>query len=291
MLVLTQNAYESFSEELKFCKYGDMNWRCIILKLSLAKQKPDNWFTLVADKINTLIGNEGTIYLFPDDDVFVFSRGAVKKSVDVLYQALEPVFQAVPQSLATQLYELPVHADFVQMELSTKKPKEESQDKEEKIDLKLSNPLLDPDFANIVRTLKDRRMSRRNAEILVSEDDPFSSRLVCKTIDAQFASHAAYDGRQTLESYLFNAPDALFLDIGLPDMNGLEILSNILSADPDAYIVIISANGNKENVLKAIESGAKGFIAKPFTREKIFQYLERCPTIQKKTGFTNKTKQ
>lgn len=280
MLILTQNAYESFSEELNYCRNSDQSWRCAILKFSLAKNKPYNWFTQAADKINSLIGNEGTIYLFSDEDIFILSRQVNKKNLDAIFKQLQPIFGIVPDTIACLLYELPVHLDFLIRELDGKKPKEQSVEKPDIV--KNTNPLFDPDFQAIVKTLKDRRQSRNKAEILVSEDDPFSSRLVCKTIDLSYNSLAAFDGKQTLQSYVFNAPDILFLDLGLPDMDGLDILANIMDADPEAYIVILSGNGSKENVLKAMKVGAKGFIAKPFTREKIFQYIERCPSIQRK---------
>ena len=283
MLILTQNAYESFSEELNYCKNSDQTWRCAAFKFSYVKDKPHNWFTIAAEKLNALIGNEGTIYLFPDQDIFVLSRHANRKSLDAVYDQLGHIFGLVPASMACQLYELPVHMEFVLAELEKKRPAPEKTPVAPQA-LRDSNPFVDPDFKSIVKTLKDRRLGRNKAEILVSDDDPFSSRLVCKTIDANYSSLSAFNGRETLHSYLLNAPDILFLDLGLPDMNGLDILANIMDADPDAYIVILSGKGSKENVMKAMKVGAKGFIAKPFTREKIFQYIERCPSIRQKVN-------
>ena len=46
---------------------------------------------------------------------------------------------------------------------------------------------------------------------------------------------------------------------------------------------MFSGNGDRDNVLKAIELGAKGFVGKPFTKDKLFQYIEKSPFIQEKS--------
>ena len=83
-------------------------------------------------------------------------------------------------------------------------------------------------------------------------------------------------------SYVNKAPDVLFLDIGLPDINGHEVLEKLFKLDPDAYVVMFSGNGDKENIMKAVELGAKGFVGKPFSQEKLLQYIQKSPFIQEK---------
>ena len=82
-----------------------------------------------------------------------------------------------------------------------------------------------------------------------------------------------------LQSYAQIAPDILFLDINLPNVTGHELLEKILLLDPQAYIIMLSGNSDKENVLQAMQRGARGFVAKPFTPDKLYQYIERCPTL------------
>ncbi len=82
-----------------------------------------------------------------------------------------------------------------------------------------------------------------------------------------------------LDKYTNIAPDILFLDINLPDVTGHELLEKILILDPDAYVIMLSGNCDRDNITQAISKGAKGFIAKPFTKDKLFQYIDRCPTI------------
>jgi two-component system chemotaxis response regulator CheY len=59
----------------------------------------------------------------------------------------------------------------------------------------------------------------------------------------------------------------------LPDISGLSVLKCIHEADPDAKVVMLTANSSEKNIKEAINHGAKGFIAKPFTREKLFAYI------------------
>jgi two-component system chemotaxis response regulator CheY len=72
----------------------------------------------------------------------------------------------------------------------------------------------------------------------------------------------------------------LFLDIGLPDIDGLKVLERIFKLDPQAYVVMFSGNGSKEHIMRAVELGARGFVGKPFTKEKLFQYIEKSPFVQ-----------
>lgn len=68
--------------------------------------------------------------------------------------------------------------------------------------------------------------------------------------------------------------DILFVDIEMPGINGFETLKTILQDSPDQYIVMISAHSTLENVKKAIEYGARGFVVKPYTGAKVRDVLE-----------------
>jgi len=45
---------------------------------------------------------------------------------------------------------------------------------------------------------------------------------------------------------------------------------------------MFSGKGDRDNIMKAVEMGAKGFVGKPFTREKLFQYIEKSPFVIEK---------
>ena len=70
-------------------------------------------------------------------------------------------------------------------------------------------------------------------------------------------------------------PDLVFLDISMPNITGFEILEDIKKSGIDTKVVMLSAFGNKRNVLKSFELGACDFIVKPFKKDQIIKYIEK----------------
>lgn len=89
-------------------------------------------------------------------------------------------------------------------------------------------------------------------------------------------------GKASTISYVEHAPDIVFLDIHLPDMDGRELLKQIREFDGDAYVVMLSGDSLPRNVIETKKAGAAGFITKPFNKEKVMHYISHCPTITRK---------
>jgi len=121
---------------------------------------------------------------------------------------------------------------------------------------------------------KARRKARLPLHVLLVEDDPLTRRLVAGSFKEQYALITAESAQEALAAYLLHAPDIVFLDIGLPDGSGFEVLRRILANDPEAYVVMFSGNSYLDNVTAALNAGALGFIAKPFKRDKMQHYIE-----------------
>ena len=79
----------------------------------------------------------------------------------------------------------------------------------------------------------------------------------------------AYDGRQALDILSKQSIDLAFLDIELPDSNGLKLLQQINRQFKSCKSIVVSANGTRENVVAAISKGALGFVVKPFNQARI----------------------
>ena len=83
----------------------------------------------------------------------------------------------------------------------------------------------------------------------------------------------AENGDVAVQKYQELSPDIVTMDITMPDKDGLTGLKEILSYNPSANVVMISAMGQESMVREAIISGAKGFIVKPFKEDVIVSAL------------------
>lgn len=89
------------------------------------------------------------------------------------------------------------------------------------------------------------------------------------TVTAEAAS-----GIEAMRNLHTNHPEIILLDIILPDSNGLDLLKSIISTCPDSQVVVCSSLGQPLVIQKALDMGAKAFIQKPFTPEKVTEVLE-----------------
>ncbi|MEJ0062559.1 MAG: response regulator [Alphaproteobacteria bacterium] len=128
-------------------------------------------------------------------------------------------------------------------------------------------------------SMADIRGTRRQNVILLADDDMFMRILVKNAISSQAATREVEDGNEIMAAYMQYVPDILFLDIHMPNREGTVVLGDILAADPAAYVVMLSADGSQENIETAMRKGAKAFLTKPFTKDQLMEYIQKCPTI------------
>ncbi len=127
--------------------------------------------------------------------------------------------------------------------------------------------------ASFVDAAKRRRI-RVKLQVLVVEDDPLTQRLVSNAFQDDYEVITAATAQDAVTQYLLQAPDIVFLDIGLPDASGFDVLQQIMVSDPHAYVVMLSGNSYLKNVTAALSSGASGFVAKPFKKDKMRHYIQ-----------------
>lgn len=85
----------------------------------------------------------------------------------------------------------------------------------------------------------------------------------------------AGSGIEAMKKLSQHRPGIILLDIILPDANGLDLLQSLVAASPHVAVVICSSLGQESVIKKALDGGAKAFIQKPFTPEKIAEALDR----------------
>jgi len=85
----------------------------------------------------------------------------------------------------------------------------------------------------------------------------------------------AVNGLEAVNKYMILKPDIVTMDITMPEMNGVEALTQIKKQDPSAKVIMISALGQQSWVKKAIMLGAKGFVVKPYEQEYVVDTLNK----------------
>ena len=85
----------------------------------------------------------------------------------------------------------------------------------------------------------------------------------------------AENGKEACEKYKELNPDLTTMDIVMPQMNGIEAVKEILKHDENAKIVMCSALGQEALVTESIEAGAKDFIVKPFSPDKVVKIVSQ----------------
>lgn len=79
---------------------------------------------------------------------------------------------------------------------------------------------------------------------------------------------------EALDKYFKIKPDLVTLDISMPVMDGIKALSNILSIDKNANIVMVSAMEQEDLIMSCLEKGAIGYIPKPFTKAQLVSSIQ-----------------
>jgi len=121
---------------------------------------------------------------------------------------------------------------------------------------------------------KKLRTARMPLHVMIVEDDVLTRRMVTGTFKDNYAIISAATAQEAVTNYLMHAPDIVFLDIGLPDVSGFDVLHQIMANDPHAYVVMFSGNSYLDNVATAMSEGASGFVSKPFKKDKMRHYIE-----------------
>ena len=110
------------------------------------------------------------------------------------------------------------------------------------------------------------------SKILVVEDDPAISNLIRTTLETQeYQFHTAQNGSGALMEAVSYNPDVVILDLGLPDMDGVEIIKKIRGWSK-VPIIVVSARAEDQDKVDALDAGADDYLTKPFS---IDEFLAR----------------
>ncbi len=116
------------------------------------------------------------------------------------------------------------------------------------------------------------------ARILIADDALFMRFTIKRTLNQ--AGHEVVgeceNGQMAVDAYATVKPDLVFMDITMPELDGLAALQAIRGMDDTARVVMCSALGHGNKVREALAAGARDFIVKPFTPEQILEAVTKA---------------
>ncbi len=106
-----------------------------------------------------------------------------------------------------------------------------------------------------------------DTNILVIDDDQSISRAFTMILSEKYEVATASNGADGLTQLALHEPDLVLLDIGLPDMDGLEVLKRIKQTAPDTVVIMVTAHQEIRTVVNAVQIGAYDYLVKPVDQQ------------------------
>lgn len=115
------------------------------------------------------------------------------------------------------------------------------------------------------------------AKILIVDDSKTSRKFLRTMLEE--AGHEivseAVNGLEGVEKYIVYQPDIVTMDITMPVMDGIDAVKEIVDIEPQAKVIMVTAAGQKSNMVEALKRGAADFIQKPFDSEVILNTINK----------------
>lgn len=123
----------------------------------------------------------------------------------------------------------------------------------------------------------------KEAKILIVDDQPANVTLIEKMldIDGYINVISTTDPTQVESMYMEQNSDLVLLDLNMPVMDGYQVLSKIREVDPDyPPIIVLTAQSDRESRIKALDLGARDFLAKPFDRVELMTRIRNMLEVR-----------
>ena len=225
---------------------------------------------------------DGTIFFCGNRDLVLIFDVLSRKDREELLREIQYVFMDDPFSRQDgfyKWYDSMLYHDLILVcqEYNDKRPQKKVNQPIESEGKIAAKPIISmADFS----LASEQRKKRETLKILIAEDDLFSRKLTKKALEKDHEVILASNGREAIEKYTLHAPDVMFLDIGMPIINGINVLDNLVHIDSGAFIVMLTSDSTCNVVKGAISHGAKGYIIKPFSMDKLTFYIQNYKEYQ-----------
>lgn len=116
-------------------------------------------------------------------------------------------------------------------------------------------------------------MSDQDALVLVVDDEPPITRALTAALTARgYRAEVARTGQEALEATALHSPAAVILDLGLPDLDGIEVLQRIRGWS-EVPVIVLTAEGAEDRKIRALDDGADDYVTKPFSTPELLARL------------------
>lgn len=120
-------------------------------------------------------------------------------------------------------------------------------------------------------------MTEKDWKVLIIDDEEGIRRVMSITLgDAGYQVLTAEDGEKGIQLCKEESPQIIITDIRMPGMDGTEVLKRVKEADPDKEVIVVTAFGEMELAVRALQLDASDFITKPINDDALFVALERA---------------
>lgn len=116
--------------------------------------------------------------------------------------------------------------------------------------------------------------------LIVDDEESIRHSLAAVLTDEGYRVTAASSGKESLEKLRMERPDLIFLDIWMPELDGLETLKLIKAEWPEQTVVMMSGHGSIDTAVRATKLGAIDFIEKPLSLERVLLITQNACSVQ-----------
>ena len=289
MIVIASKTEYRLRDDLRKLIQEKPNQRCFFLELSRSDIPKEQLFETFLRMLESIPNSYmAKVYLCQDKDILIVMEGFMQRQFLSFVQTLSEALSVDDFSDLVDVFEIGVHWDRLEalyrgkiaaINEAEENAKEGLRKKKAEENTKEILLTIDP---VCVENVAQRRLNRTQPLIMIADDDQLSRTLAGNVLRGDYDCSFAQNGTEALEYYVAAAPDLLFLDIGMPDIGGHEVLESLFQIDPEAYIIMFSGRKDKTTIVKSLELGAQGFLGKPFTREELYNHVQNSPFIQNK---------
>jgi DNA-binding response OmpR family regulator len=118
--------------------------------------------------------------------------------------------------------------------------------------------------------------------LVVDNETEFASTVAERMRLRKIEAESVYSGEEALEAVSRFMPDVMILDVQMPDMSGLDVLSQVKAIDPTIEVILLTGHGSFEAGLTGMELGAFDYIIKPVDLVLLLEKITEA--YKKKTG-------